>query len=270
MFTLPSFCPPNPDSCINFEDLLIFAENFWIDPEWKKPAPVEPPAEIDISAPIASGEVGSDVEVKLLVDNANGVKGMRISLDFDRSQLQLLSITPGKLVSDSRIFFWAASDEIEMSIAALGHEYSIGGSGEVASLKFRVLRGGPVSLTSRVLDIRDVKNQPVVCTFNKGAVGPTAGVPDQFALLQNYPNPFNPETYISFALPVASPVDLKVYNVAGQLVKSLADGEQMSAGLHMVRWDGTNNNGEKVASGIYFYKISAGDFQATKKMVVTK
>jgi len=270
MFTLPSFCPPNPDSCINFEDLLIFAENFWIDPEWKKPAPVETPAEIDISAPIASGEVGSDVEVKLLVDNANGVKGMRLSLDFDRTQLKLVSIQPGTLVSDSRIFFWSASDEIEISVAALGQGYSIGGSGEVALVRFEVLRDGAVSLTSRVLDIRDVDNHSINCTFNKGAVAATAGTPKSFALMQNYPNPFNPETYVSFALPVGSPVSLKIYNVAGQLVKTLVDGEQMGAGLHVVRWDGRNNNGEEVASGIYFYKMSAGDFHATKKMVVTK
>jgi hypothetical protein len=270
MFTPSSFCPPNPDSCINFEDLLIFAENFWIDPKWSKPLPIETPSEVDISAPIASAEAGSEVEIKLLVDNANGIKGMRISLDFDRSQLQLLSITPGKLASDSRIFFWAAADEIEMSMAALGYEYSIGGSGEVASLKFKVLQGGPVSLTSRALDIRDVNNRPIVCTFNKSAVGPTAGVPNQFALLQNYPNPFNPETYINFALPVASSVSLKIYNVAGQMVKTLVEGEQMVAGMHAVRWDGTNQTGEQVASGIYFYKMNAGDFQATKKMVVTK
>jgi parallel beta-helix repeat protein len=270
LFTPTSCCPPNPDSCINFEDLLIFAENFWIDPVWEKPAPIEMPSEVDISAPIVSGEKGNEVEIKLMVDNANGVKGMRIALDFDQTQLQLLSITPGKLASDSRIFFWSASDEIEISCAALGHEYTIGGSGEVASIRFKVLREGPVNLTSRVLDLRDVENHPINCTFNKGAVVTAGGTPERFALLQNYPNPFNPETYISFALPVASPVSLKIYNVAGQLVKSLADGEQMSAGLHMVRWDGTNQTGEKVASGIYFYKMNAGDFQATKKMVVTK
>jgi parallel beta-helix repeat protein len=269
-FISTSCCPPNPDSCINLEDLLIFAENFWIDPKWDKPAPVEIPSEVDISAPIASGEVGSEVEVKLLVDNANGVKGMRIALDFDRTQLQLLSIIPGKLVSDSRIFFWSASDEIEISVAALGHQYTIGGSGEIASIQFKVLREGPVNLTGRVLDLRDVENHPIHTTFNKGAVVTAGGTPERFALLQNYPNPFNPETYISFALPVASPVSLKIYNVAGQLVKSLADGEQMSAGLHMVRWDGTNQTGDKVSSGIYFYKMNAGDFQATKKMVVTK
>jgi parallel beta-helix repeat protein len=266
----PAFCPPNPDSCINFEDLLIFAENFGIDPKWGKPLPVEKPSEVDISAPLASGEAGKEMELKLLLDNANGVKGMRLSLDFDQTQLKLVSIQPGKLVLDSRIFFWSAADEIELSVAALGQGYTIGGSGEVASVRFEVLRDGPVSLASRVLDIRDVNNHPINCTFNKGVVATTAGTPKSFALMQNYPNPFNPETYISFALPVSSPVSLKIYNVAGQLVKTLVDGEQMTVGLHVVRWDGTNNGGEEVASGIYFYKMSAGDFHATKKMVVTK
>jgi hypothetical protein len=195
---------------------------------------------------------------------------MRLSLDFDRTQLKLVSIQPGTLVSDSRIFFWSASDEIEISVAALGEGYSIGGSGEVASLRFKVLNEGPVSLTSRVLDVRDVENHPITCTFNKGVVVTSAGTPKSFALLQNYPNPFNPETYISLALPVASPVSLRIYNVAGQLVKTLVDGEEMGAGVHVVRWDGRNNNGEEVASGIYFYKMSAGEFHATKKMVVTK
>jgi hypothetical protein len=226
---------------------------------------------VDISAPLASGEAEKEMEIKLLVDNANGVKGMRLSLDFDRTQLKLVSIQPGNLVSDSRIFFWSASDEIEISVAALGQGYSIGGSGEVASVRFKVLRDGPVSLTSRVLDVRDVDNHSINCTFNKGVVAATGGgTPKSFALLQNYPNPFNPETYISLALPVASPVSLRIYNVAGQLVKTLVDGEEMSAGVHVVRWDGRNNNGEEVASGIYFYKMSAGEFHATKKMVVTK
>ena len=269
-FSPPNFCPPNPDSCIDFKDLLIFAENFGIDPKWEKPAPVELPSEVDVQAPLALGETGKELEIKLLIDNASGVKGMRIALDFDRTQLELVGIQAGKLVSDSRIFFWSAADEIEISVAALGQGYTIGGSGEFATIQFKVLRDGPVSLTSRVLDVRDVENHPINCTFNKGVVASGTGTPKSFALFQNYPNPFNPETYVSFALPVASPVSLKIYNVAGQLVRTLVDGEEMVAGLHMVRWDGANNSGEEVASGIYFYKMSAGDFQATKKMVVTK
>jgi len=94
-------------------------------------------------------------------------------------------------------------------------------------------------------------------------------IPTAFALHPNYPNPFNPTTNISFALPVDSKVSLKLYNVAGQLVRTLVN-ETMPAGNHTVTWDGNNSNGEKVASGIYFYKLNAGDFSKTMKMVMTK
>jgi len=94
-------------------------------------------------------------------------------------------------------------------------------------------------------------------------------IPTAFALYANYPNPFNPTTNISFALPIDSKVSLKLYNVAGQLVRTLVN-ETMPAGNHTVTWDGSNSNGEKVASGIYFYKLNAGDFSKTMKMVMTK
>jgi flagellar hook assembly protein FlgD len=94
-------------------------------------------------------------------------------------------------------------------------------------------------------------------------------VPTAFSLNANYPNPFNPTTNISFGLPVDSKVSLKIYNVAGQLVRTLVN-ETMVAGTHTVTWDGANSNGEKVASGIYFYKLNAGDFSKTMKMVMTK
>jgi hypothetical protein len=94
-------------------------------------------------------------------------------------------------------------------------------------------------------------------------------IPTAYALNANYPNPFNPTTNISFALPIDSKVSLKVYNVAGQLVRTLVN-ETMVAGIHTVTWDGANSNGEKVASGIYFYKLNAGDFSKTMKMVMTK
>jgi hypothetical protein len=94
-------------------------------------------------------------------------------------------------------------------------------------------------------------------------------IPTAYALNANYPNPFNPTTNISFALPIDSRVSLKIYNVAGQLVRTLVN-ETMAAGIHTVTWDGANSNGEKVASGIYFYKINAGDFSKTMKMVMTK
>lgn len=95
-------------------------------------------------------------------------------------------------------------------------------------------------------------------------------VAQQFALFQNYPNPFNPSTTINFQLPQASQVTIEVYNVVGQRVKTLTD-QGFSAGLHQVQWDGRNDNGAAVGSGIYYYqmKTDAG-FSATKRMALLK
>jgi hypothetical protein len=87
--------------------------------------------------------------------------------------------------------------------------------------------------------------------------------PHAFALMQNYPNPFNAGTMIRFALPEASDWSLRVYNVVGQLVNEFKG--QAEAGLVSVHWDAAN-----AASGIYFYKLDAGKFTDTKKMILMK
>jgi hypothetical protein len=91
-----------------------------------------------------------------------------------------------------------------------------------------------------------------------------APVPTEFSLAQNYPNPFNPVTSIEYGLPENGHVTVTVYNVLGQVVAELVNSE-MSAGYHVVRWDASN-----AASGVYFYRIDAGDFTATKRMVLMK
>lgn len=96
-----------------------------------------------------------------------------------------------------------------------------------------------------------------------------AGLPTEFALDQNYPNPFNPSTEINFALPVPSQVRVDVFNVLGQRVTTLVDG-QMPAGNHSVTWYGNDNDGSQVSSGVYFYRITAENFASTKKMMLLK
>ena len=93
--------------------------------------------------------------------------------------------------------------------------------------------------------------------------------PDQFTLFQNYPNPFNPETEISYFLPQAVEMDLIIYNVLGEKVKTLVDRFE-TAGLKRVSWDGTDDRGKDVASGIYFYRIKAGEFSQLKKMLLMR
>ena len=89
-------------------------------------------------------------------------------------------------------------------------------------------------------------------------------------LHQNYPNPFNPETTISFSVTQTSSfVTLKIYNIKGQLVKTLVN-NKMESDVHSVIWNGSDTNGNRVSSGIYFYKLKAGDFENTRKMILMK
>ena len=99
-------------------------------------------------------------------------------------------------------------------------------------------------------------------------------VPEETALLPNYPNPFNPETWIPYQLSEPAEVTLRIYAVNGELVRTLDLGHT-PAGNYQNRsraahWDGKNEMGEAVASGVYFYTLTAGDFTATRKMLIRK
>ena len=99
-------------------------------------------------------------------------------------------------------------------------------------------------------------------------------IPQETALLANYPNPFNPETWLPYQLAVPAEVTLSIYAASGQLIRRFYLGYQ-SAGVYESRgraayWDGRNQDGESVASGLYFYTLRAGEFTATRKMLVQK
>jgi FlgD Ig-like domain len=93
-------------------------------------------------------------------------------------------------------------------------------------------------------------------------------LPDRFEASQNIPNPFNPITTISLRLPMATEWSLTVYNVAGQVVRGFSGYSE--AGTIEVTWDATDEGGQKVASGIYLYKATAGEFSLTRKMILMK
>ena len=99
--------------------------------------------------------------------------------------------------------------------------------------------------------------------------GDTQPAPKDFALRQNYPNPFNPVTMIPFDISAPAHVTLTIYNIRGQAVRTLVD-ESMTARSYARQWDGRNDAGQSVSSGVYFYKLVAGDFQDVRKLVLMK
>ena len=99
-------------------------------------------------------------------------------------------------------------------------------------------------------------------------------LPKETALLPNYPNPFNPETWIPYQLATPAEVTLTIYSAKGEVIRTIALGN-IPAGNYQSRsraayWDGKNNLGEPVASGVYFYTLTAGDFTATRKLLIRK
>lgn len=122
-------------------------------------------------------------------------------------------------------------------------------------------------------DMNHMVDQIIVpCTF---IIGPTAvdgeeiDLPAEFILSQNYPNPFNPATEIKFALPENTHVKIEIFNVLGQKVRTLVDAD-MDAGYKSIVWNGTDGNGQIVSSGVYLYRMQAGDKMFTKKMLMLK
>ena len=99
-------------------------------------------------------------------------------------------------------------------------------------------------------------------------------IPAETELLSNYPNPFNPETWIPYRLAEDAFVTLTIYDLSGQIVRTIDVGHQTAAVYEnrskAVYWDGRNEVGEPVASGVYFYHLSAGDYSATRKMLILK
>ncbi len=94
-------------------------------------------------------------------------------------------------------------------------------------------------------------------------------LPESFELSQNYPNPFNPTTTISYSLPRRSNVTIEIFNLLGQRIRTLVD-ESQSSGPHRVDWDGRDAAGKTVSSGVYLYRLKAGESVQSKKMILLK
>lgn len=133
--------------------------------------------------------------------------------------------------------------------------------GEAIDLKFDVPAQPDIDGVARAFF---VKARGYYVPFEKEAT-----LPGSYSLEPNYPNPFNPTTSIRYALPASGHVTLRIYNVLGQSVRTLVDGT-VEAGVHDVLWDGSDDTGIPVASGVYFYRLTAGDFEQSRKMVLIK
>ena len=142
--------------------------------------------------------------------------------------------------------------------------------GNLLMVEFEVLPNAEGKTSPLILDNVDLSNSLTITRIN----GFVTVLPPKSMLLQNYPNPFNPETWIPFKLATDSLVVINIYNAKGQAIRAIVL-DNKNAGIYVTKdgaayWDGKDNLGEKVASGSYFYILQAGEFRATRKMVMLK
>ncbi|MFQ6042236.1 MAG: DUF1326 domain-containing protein [Candidatus Poribacteria bacterium] len=196
------------------------------------------------------------------------VSGMLNSSDgkfnFSGYTVQMRNLRTGAIttdvVSSSGHFALASADLSRRSIIQAGDKLEITASDA---------SGNVVSKVVRTVDADNIGRAYLNVLLRLGDI-----IPSQTALLQNYPNPFNPETWIPFTLAEDSLVRINIYDVNAHLVRCFELGRQ-GAGVYTSReralyWDGRNETGERVSSGIYFYQLRAGDFTAVRKLVIAK
>jgi hypothetical protein len=259
-----------PDGLVDFEDLIIFALNYR-DHRCSQTSSTDHlesdrglavASDLTITAEVPSfARINDRFTVPISISAGAGVAGYHMVFDYDRSILELVSVQPGDVYAQqNQTFFYhdATAEGIDISSVMLDGDLE---DGEIAMLTFRSRVTGPIILKDELLDVRDWRNRRVEVDFSLAAKAGT--LPTEFALSQNYPNPFNPTTAIELAMPQAGQYRLTIYNVIGQVVEVFEG--QSDAGYMTFNWDAS-----KQASGVYLYKVTTGDFSATRKMILLK
>ena len=214
------------------------------------------------------GTAGDTVILPLNVDNTNNLAGGDICIVYNNTILQALEVS-----STSNVLMVSKISDpgvIRVSFAGSGKL----NESNLANVKFKVLSDGISPLKFKSVELYGFDGNSVSLVFTDKEFRSWAVAPERSALLQNYPNPFNPETWIPFQLKEGSNVNIRIYNLSGELVRELEVGYK-PAGVYVNRdraiyWDGKDKLGQSVANGVYFYNINAGSFNAVKKLVILK
>jgi hypothetical protein len=217
-------------------------------------------------SPESVGEV-SEVLVSGKFDR--DVAGVHLEIDFNPVEVVMLEPTLTSVTKDLQLFSEIKDGTLKIGIVDLsGKNIISAGEGTLVNLRARGNDLSSIRIRKAILVDADANELTLELSADlKQDVQKTK--PQDFSLSQNYPNPFNPQTSIRYALPYEAHVKLVIYNVLGEKVKTLVN-ERQSAGYKMEWWDGKDDKGGPVASGIYFYRLEADKFSEIKKMMLVK
>ncbi len=202
--------------------------------------------------------------VPIVIDEMAGVLGGTMSLKYDESKFRFKDAEAFGHLSD--FMLESRSEDGKVLIAFAGTEGVFDG-GDIIKLKFEPIAENDADISSPMSVIKVNLNEGQIAA--QGETIKIRSIPSAYILYQNFPNPFNPQTTIRYEIPRSGNVRLQVYDILGQPVRTLVEVRQ-KAGDYTVVWDGKNNDGERSASGVYFYQIISENFSDVKKMLFIK
>ena len=265
---------PGAQPQIDFDDFFVFADYFGRSTgAAAKRVPMQAGLNADarlyLAAQTALPSVGEDFVLNVRLADFAALKGYGLQVEYEADKLTFVEVlTEQPLGAGALAAPQVLADEAGV-LAVVAHGEVVA-EGEVG---LRLVFRATAAIENTVLEITDSQTYDSQFGVNRPALPMPVALqtrPEAFALSNNFPNPFNPETTIQYALPQAADVQLTVYNVAGQVVRTLV-AEHQSAGRYTVAWDATNDSGHRLSSGMYFYRLQAGgEFREVNKMLLIK
>ena len=250
----------NRDGYVNIADLqavIDFILQYELD---RFPIYIQPMVFVELSGDLVP--IADEITVPLYGTINAEAAGFEFNVNYNPEKLELIEISPSAMISNLSLEYHTDNGNIE------GVAYDLGGrtfgpdAGSLVELRFRVLN-------SEISRLRDIRLTDFMIVSKGASFIPSVIKPETYELAQNYPNPFNPSTKIDFYLPEGGIAELSVYDMLGRRITVLHNGN-IASGNHSFEWNGKSDAGEPVVSGIYFYRLKAGDFDQTKKMTLLR
>jgi len=277
----------NSDGSVGFPDFLVFVGLFnkkYVQGDSASEKPIitvqfdqDNQAQFKLLGRFVQNNAERELAVDVQLKDVANLKGYGIQVNYDPTVLEFVNasdagetfLKTGERAADIFGVLNHNTETGELYIAsAVTEGDAVSGAGTLGTLKFRLLDPNPQNADVHIA--QGILFNPSFDGFIVSNLGDRFSlIPNEYALERNFPNPFNPETTLRYAIPEMGQVTLSIYNILGQEVVRLVDAEQMP-GFYAISWNGKDAFGRNVASGVYLYRIQAGEFNQTHKMLLLK
>ncbi len=230
------------------------------------------PGDFQVSIPGFSLEPGGAVTVPIDVSGHGDLLGHEYRIAFDPAQITISDVQLTEF-ADAAMLVWNATESGELRVALASTEILPVEAAVEITIEAADCLEENEAIPFDFVFVRLNEQELTALAVSEGGNGPSSDLPSAFRLKQNYPNPFNPNTVISYSIPASAGnsvhVSLRIYDVAGRLVRTLVDADE-APGTRQAVWNGLDNTGNSVGSGVYFYLIDAGNFKQSRKMILVR